>query len=155
MNMLETSPNGQKTLWEKEKLLITSNFSFSHSVFKRLVLQTRENQGLFGKGLMILKQRAFENIVGKGENAGNQHFLLIPQCFLPFSNQISISHPHLSCCLQMLSIWTSPRFCRLVRVKHTVQNSNTGTTVWSLGRTLKKLTCKTHNSQSTTKISDM
>ena len=23
-----------KTLWEKEKLLVTSNFSFSHSVFK-------------------------------------------------------------------------------------------------------------------------
>ena len=22
-----------------------------------------------------------ENIVGKGENAGNQHFLFIPQCF--------------------------------------------------------------------------
>ena len=28
-----------------------SNFSFSHSVFKRLVLQTCLNQGLFGKGL--------------------------------------------------------------------------------------------------------
>ena len=28
-----------------------SNFSFSHGVFKRLVLQTRKNQGLFGKGL--------------------------------------------------------------------------------------------------------
>ena len=27
-----------------------SNFSFSYSVFKRLVLQTRKNQGLFGKG---------------------------------------------------------------------------------------------------------
>ena len=26
-------------------------FSFSHSVFKRLVLQTRKNQDLFGKGL--------------------------------------------------------------------------------------------------------
>ena len=38
-------------MWEKEKLLVTSNFSFSHSVFKRLVLQTRKNQGLFGKGL--------------------------------------------------------------------------------------------------------
>ena len=25
-----------------------------------------------------------ENIVGKGENAGNQHFLLLPQCFLLF-----------------------------------------------------------------------
>ena len=32
--------------WEKN-LLITSNFSFSHSVFKRLVLQTHKNQGLF------------------------------------------------------------------------------------------------------------
>ena len=42
---------GKKTLWEKEKLLITSNFSFSHSVFKRLVPHTRKIQGLFGKGL--------------------------------------------------------------------------------------------------------
>ena len=40
-----------KTLWEKEKLLVTSNFSFSHSVFKRLLLQTRKDQGLFWKGL--------------------------------------------------------------------------------------------------------
>ena len=40
-----------ETLREKEKLLVTSNFSFSHSVFKRLLLQTRKNQGLFGKGL--------------------------------------------------------------------------------------------------------
>ena len=39
-------------LWEKEKLLITSNFSFSHGVFKRLVLQTCKKQGLFGKGLI-------------------------------------------------------------------------------------------------------
>ena len=40
-----------KTLWEKEKMLLTINFSFSHSVFKRLVLQTCKNQDLFGKGL--------------------------------------------------------------------------------------------------------
>ena len=39
---------------EKEKLLITSNFSFSHIVFKRLILRTRENQGLFGKGLIVI-----------------------------------------------------------------------------------------------------
>ena len=38
-------------MWEEEKLLVTSNFSFFHSVFKRLVLQTCKNQGLFGKGL--------------------------------------------------------------------------------------------------------
>ena len=31
-----------------------------------------------------LGNKPFENIVGKGENAGiNQHFLLFPQCFLP------------------------------------------------------------------------
>ena len=33
---------------------ITSNLSFSHSVFKRLVLQTRKIQGLFGKGLRCI-----------------------------------------------------------------------------------------------------
>ena len=30
----------------------------------------------------------FGNIVAKGENAGNQHFLLLPQCFLPYQSQI-------------------------------------------------------------------
>ena len=32
---------------------------------------------------MTLENKPFENNVGKGENAGNQHFLLFPQCFLP------------------------------------------------------------------------
>ena len=50
--MAESSPKEQKTLWVKEKLLVKSNFSFTHSVFKRLILQTRKNQGLFGKGLI-------------------------------------------------------------------------------------------------------
>ena len=36
-----------ETLWEKEKLLVTSNFFFCHNVFKRLTLQTRKEQGLF------------------------------------------------------------------------------------------------------------
>ena len=51
MKIAESSPNGYKRLWEKEKLFVTSNFSFSHSVFKKLALQTRKNQSLFGKGL--------------------------------------------------------------------------------------------------------
>ena len=33
---------------------------------------------------------AFENIMGKGENAGNHHFLIFLQCFLPFPNQVLI-----------------------------------------------------------------
>ena len=32
------------------------------------------------------RRKAFENIVGKGENAGN-HFPLFPQCFLLLSNE--------------------------------------------------------------------
>ena len=47
--MVERFPNRQKTLLEKDKLILMQ-LSFSHSVFKRLVLQTRKNQGLFGKG---------------------------------------------------------------------------------------------------------
>ena len=53
--MAESSRKGEKTLWKKEKLLITSNFSFSRSVFKTLVRQTRKNLGLFGKGLKHLQ----------------------------------------------------------------------------------------------------
>ena len=49
--MSESSQIGERTLGEKEKLLVRSNFSFSRRVFKRLVLHTRKNQGLFGKGL--------------------------------------------------------------------------------------------------------
>ena len=45
--------------WEKDKLLVTINFSFSHSVFKRLILQTRINQGLFRKGLINAPRTTF------------------------------------------------------------------------------------------------
>ena len=34
-------------------------------------------------------KKPFENIVGKGENAGDQHFLLFSQCFLPYQRQKS------------------------------------------------------------------
>ena len=96
-------------LWQKEKLLVISSFSFSHSVYKDLVLQTCKSQGLFWKGLkatqlfnvsvvsslcisplkildfLTLSQTSpafhvsFENTVGKGEIAHNEQFLLFPQ----------------------------------------------------------------------------
>ena len=40
----------------KEKLLVRSNFSFSHSVFQRLVSQGRQKVSLCGNGLNIYKQ---------------------------------------------------------------------------------------------------
>ena len=43
--------NELKTLWEKEKLLVTSNLSFSHNVFKSCLLLMRQNEYLWSKGL--------------------------------------------------------------------------------------------------------
>ena len=52
--------------------------------------------------LTHLEKKAFENIVGKGENAGNQHFLLSPQCFLIFPSKTLIFESRLFGHLQML-----------------------------------------------------
>ena len=65
--------------------------------------------------LTTLRMKAFENIVGKEENAGNPHFPLFPQCVLLFPTKISIFEIHLFCHLQMLSNWTSPKFFGLVK----------------------------------------
>ena len=45
--------------------------------------------------------------MGKGENAGNQHFLLFPLCLLLYERGISVFLSHLDCRLQNLSIRTS------------------------------------------------
>ena len=37
---------------------------------------------------MTLFKKAFENILEKGENAGNQHFLLFPKYFPPRQRQM-------------------------------------------------------------------
>ena len=64
--------------------------------------------------LTTLRKKPLENIVGKGENAGNQYFLLCPQYFLLFTKQISNLQSLLFCCLQILAIWTSLKYCRMV-----------------------------------------
>ena len=84
-----------------------------------------EKIGIFGKELTLYhriptfadpeKNDPFENIVGIGENAGNQHFLLFPQCFLPIPKRISVFKLHLFCRLQLLSIWTGLKISRLVK----------------------------------------
>ena len=62
------------------------------------------------------KKKPFENIMGKDENAGNQHFLFFPQCFPHFTTQILIFKWQKFCCLQMLCDWTSLQFCRMVKI---------------------------------------
>ena len=55
--------------------------------------------------------------MGKGENAGNQHFLLFSQCFLTYQREKSSLEQHVICHLKMLSIWKSPEFIVWERVK--------------------------------------
>ena len=73
---------------------------------------------------MTLYKKSFENIVGKGENAGNQHFLLFSQCFLPFQKHSSIvefffflSFPYLNLDLNKILSFVKgfTKFCRLVK----------------------------------------
>ena len=45
---------GRKHCGKSRNRSLWAIFSFCHSVFKRFVLQTRKNQGLFGKGLTWL-----------------------------------------------------------------------------------------------------
>ena len=57
--MAESCPQGKKTPWEKENLLVTSKFSFSHSAFKRLELPNVKRRACLGKGLTF-----FERLTG-------------------------------------------------------------------------------------------
>ena len=55
---------------------LPNNNSFAYTKFKAFA----DDKSNVTK-LMISVFHRVENIVGKGENAGNQHFLLFPQCF--------------------------------------------------------------------------
>ena len=50
-NGREFSKRIDNTVGEKKELLVATNFSFFHSVFKRIFLQTRKNKRFLGKGL--------------------------------------------------------------------------------------------------------
>ena len=52
--MAESSPYGQKTQWEKGEIARYEQFLLFPLCFQRHVLQTRKNQGLFGKGLKLI-----------------------------------------------------------------------------------------------------
>ena len=58
---------------------------------------------------------AFWKHCGKRRNCLYKQFLLFPQCFLLYHRQKLSFLLHLICRLQMLSIWTKLKFCRLVK----------------------------------------
>ena len=50
---------GEKTLWEMEKMPDTGIFSSSHNIFKSLFYLSRKNQGLFVKELTHFRTTKF------------------------------------------------------------------------------------------------
>ena len=60
--------------------------------------------------LTTMREKAFENIVGKGENAGYLHVLLVLQCFLSFRRQIPRFQQQIIRRLQNLSFSTRQTF---------------------------------------------
>ena len=56
-------------------VLGASNFSFSHSVFKRLVLQTCKNHSLFGKGMLKKIPFHYSSNGSLLRNESCEHFL--------------------------------------------------------------------------------
>ena len=72
----------------RPNLLFSKMTLLFHFIMK--TLQICKNQGLFGKGLTLcntilyfnnIEVGSLSNIVGEGENALKQHFLLCPQVF--------------------------------------------------------------------------
>ena len=65
---------------EETDQLFINNKTLNQSKFKTFaddkIIMTQKLKFVLGK---------VENTVGKGENAGYQHFLLFPQCFQKFS----------------------------------------------------------------------
>ena len=87
LTVLQTSPcfqvptNLLKTLREKEKLLVTSNFSFSHSVFYPL---GKLSTILIKSKIVVCKfYESFENTVGKGEMLVTSSFSFSHSVFYP------------------------------------------------------------------------
>ena len=82
---------GRKHGGKRRKCWLAAFSPFPSMFSKDFLLRVVKTKDYVVKGLLCttqyrvlttLDKMAFENIVGKGKNAGNQRFLLFPQCFL-------------------------------------------------------------------------
>ena len=100
----EISRNEQFLLFQQCFLLSQKILSPFNNIYDIIIIfiaaGLEESEiGIWGKGLTLLhtfrflttlNMKALENTAGKGENAGNQHFLLFPQCFILYQRKTSI-----------------------------------------------------------------
>ena len=71
-----------------------SNFSFSRNVFKRLVLQTCKNQGLFGKGLNGALCR-YQHYFSHHHGDSHRHLCYDELCHLRVSDHVEMYMNHI------------------------------------------------------------
>ena len=79
-----------------------SNISFSRSVFKKLILQTLKNQGLFGKGLICCLQiiLKFEFLLF-GTELTHNHILKL------YIGEVTRLHPYSDWSIDSIRFWTT------------------------------------------------
>ena len=99
-----------QTLWEKEKMLVSSIFSFFLNVCLKASFSGSFNLSQTRSGFYMSAEQIFENTEGKGETARNNQFLLFPQGFLPIWKTSCRFHEILNSHLQTLSVWKSLKF---------------------------------------------
>ena len=104
--MAATIQTGRKH-WEKEKLLVMSNFSFSQSVFKRLVSQGHQKLSLCGNGLTLSHTRLFLCVCKSSllKTLLEKEKLLIPTVFFyPFGelSAVFIKIEIVVCCIRVV-----------------------------------------------------
>ena len=125
-NNFEFDENGRKLSKQventvgKREIARSSNFSFSHSVFKRLVSQKRQKVSLCGNGFTHYHTMPHSDalkIYSCGKHCEKRRNCLL-QAISPFLTMLSTHIFHSKCILkhhlQFVSIWTNRRFCRLV-----------------------------------------
>ena len=113
----------------KGEIACTSNFSFSHNVFKRLLSQMRQKVSLCGNGLILISsslrpsptqkmglnpppKKGFGKHCGKRRKCWCLAVSPFPTVFSTLSKGEIIN---LICRMQMLSIWSLSNFCISVK----------------------------------------
>ena len=102
-----------------------------HSIFHHLLHKCRL--------WMTLGKKTYENIEGKEENAGNQHFLHFPQYFLHYQRKIVPFRLQLNCGLQMFSDLVKAKFWHTVGLSNIHVSFNTITCISTQYKTVQKI----------------
>ena len=84
---------------------------FYHSVFKRLILQTRRNQGLFWKGLRLRRLSFLKTILVVAPHE-RRHYIFIRFCEVPMGAAKLFAGSWLACPKTSLSLGSSHAFVR-------------------------------------------